>query len=193
MRRDWRIDVSTIGQWNSAFDRYMRHRVCQQFPTHPVMAQHMTDLSTAPSSQFTDNWIVKQRLQRECAVSTCFQTLHATAVQQFNTYYMNDSFRDMIAKGWFVIYMGDLLIASPDPATYAEWTCHVFQWMTELDLHLKLEKCQFDVPEVEYLGMIVKPGQLAINPVKLDGIAAWPTPTKVKDVWSFLGFANFYH
>ena len=32
-----------------------------------------------------------------------------------------------------------------------------------------------------------------MDPVKLDGIAAWPAPTKVKDVCSFLGFANFYH
>ena len=40
--------------------------------------------------------------------------------------------------------------------------------------------------------MIVKPGQLAMDPVKLDGIAAWPTPAKVKDVRLFLGFANFY-
>ena len=64
--------------------------------------------------------------------------------------------------------------------------------MTELDLHLKLEKCQFNVPEVEYLRMIMKPGQLAMDPVKLDGIATWPTPAKVKDVRSFLGFTNFY-
>ena len=88
--------------------------------------------------------------------------------------------------------MDDLLIASPDPKTHAKRTRQVLQRMTELDLHLKLEKCQFDVPEVEYLGMIVKPGQLAMDPVKLDGIAAWPTPAKVKDVRSFLGFANFY-
>ena len=46
---------------------------------------------------------------------------------------------------------------------------------------------------VEYLGMIVKPGQLAMDPVKLNDIAQWPTPSKVKDVRSFLGFANFYH
>ena len=42
--------------------------------------------------------------------------------------------------------------------------------MAELDLHLKLEKCQFDILEVEYLGMIVKPGQLTMDPVKLDGV-----------------------
>ena len=95
---------------------------------------------------------------------------------------MNDSFRDMIAEGWLIIYMDDLLIASPDPKTHAEQTCCILQRMTELDLHLKLEKCQFNVPEVKYLGMIVKPGQLAMDPVKLDGIAAWPTPAKVKDI-----------
>ena len=65
--------------------------------------------------------------------------------------------------------------------------------MKELDLHLKLEKCQFASSKVEYLGMIVKPGQLAMDPVKLDGIASQPTPTKVKEVQSFLGFTNFYH
>ena len=75
--------------------------------------------------------------------------------------------------------------------------------MMELDLHLKLEKCCFATTEVEYLGMIatteveylgmiVKPGQLAMDPIKLDGIASWLTPEKVKDVRSFLGFANFY-
>ena len=107
--------------------------------------------------------------------------------------FMNDSFQDMITEGWLVIYMDDLFIASPDPKTHAERTRHVLQRMTELNLHLKLEKCQFDVLEVKYLGMIVKPSQLTMDPVKLDGIAIWPTLAKVKDVRSFLSFANFYH
>ena len=105
---------------------------------------------------------------------------------------MNDSFRDMITERWLVIYMDNLLITSLDPKSHAERTSHILQHMTELDLHLKLEKCQFNVPEVKYLGMIVKPSQLAMDLVKLDSIVAWPTPTKVKDVWSFLSFANFY-
>ena len=64
--------------------------------------------------------------------------------------------------------------------------------MKELNLYLKLEKCSFNVSEVEYLGMIVKPGSLAMNPVKVAGIADWPVLLTVKDVRSFLGFANFY-
>ena len=64
--------------------------------------------------------------------------------------------------------------------------------MKELDLYLKLKKCSFNVTKVEYLRMIVKPGSLAIDPVKVAGITEWPTPTTVKEVHSFLGFAYFY-
>ena len=106
--------------------------------------------------------------------------------------FMNDSFCDIIAEGWLVIYMDDLLIFSPDEETRKNHTKRVLQRMMDIDLHLKLEKCTFATIEVEYLGMVVHPGQLAMDPVKLDGIAKWPKPTKVKDVHSFLGFANFY-
>ena len=65
--------------------------------------------------------------------------------------------------------------------------------MIELNLHLKLEKCTFAMTKVECLRMIVKSGQLAMDPVKLNSIAHWLTPSKVKDICSFLGFTNFYH
>ena len=32
-----------------------------------------------------------------------------------------------------------------------------------------------------------------MDPIKVTGITNWPTPTKVKEVQSFLGFCNFYH
>ena len=95
---------------------------------------------------------------------------------------MSNSFRDMIAEGWLVIYMDDLLIYSDNDKDHEEWTKRVLQRMKELDLYLKLEKCSFNVSEVEYLGMIVKPGSLAMDPVKVAGIADWPIPSTVKDV-----------
>ena len=106
--------------------------------------------------------------------------------------FINDSFCDMIAERWLVSYMDDLLLYSSNTATHTEQTKRVLQCMVELDLHLKLEKCTFAISKVEYLGMIVKPGQLAMDPIKLNSIAQWPTPSKVKDICSFLGFTNFY-
>ena len=81
---------------------------------------------------------------------------------------------------------------SPDEETHYECTKCILQQRMELDLHLKLGKCCFATTKVKYLRMIIKPGQLALDPIKLDGITSWPTPAKVKDVRSFLGFANFY-
>ena len=60
------------------------------------------------------------------------------------------------------------------------------------DLYLKLQKCAFNVEEVEYLGMVITPGRIAMDPAKLAGIADWPVPLNMKQVRSFLGFANFY-
>ena len=105
---------------------------------------------------------------------------------------MSDSFRDMIAEGWLVIYMDDLLICSDNNKDHEEQTKHVLQRMKELDLYLKLEKCSFNVSEVEYLGMIIKPGSLAMDPIKVAGMADWPVPSTARDMRSFLGFVNFY-
>lgn len=105
---------------------------------------------------------------------------------------MNALFKDMIDEGWIVIYMDDILIFSKDQKTHEERTRRVLQRLQENDLFLKLEKCTFDAPEVEYLGMIIRENQLAMDPVKLKGIKDWKEPTDVKGVRSFLGFGNFY-
>jgi len=34
---------------------------------------------------------------------------------------------------------------------------------------------------------------MEMDPSKVEGIMNWPIPTKVKEVQSFLGLANFYH
>ena len=105
---------------------------------------------------------------------------------------MNDSFRDMIAKGWLIVYMDDMLITAADDKENIKRTKRVLQRMKELDLHLKLKKCKFGVKEVDFLGLILRPGEIAMDPTKLSGIAEWLIPAKVKDVRSFLGFTNYY-
>ena len=51
-------------------------------------------------------------------------------------HFMNDSFRDMIAEGWLLIYMDDVLIFSPNQKTHEERTKQVLAHVEELDLHL---------------------------------------------------------
>ena len=68
----------------------------------------------------------------------------------------------------------------------------VLRRLEENDLFLKPEKCVFKVREVEMLGLIIGPEGIKMDPSKVKAITEWPVPTKVKEVQSFLGLANYY-
>jgi len=104
---------------------------------------------------------------------------------------MNDYFTDMIAQGWVLIYIDNILIFSKDPKDH-ERTVQVLRQLRENDLFLKPEKCIFNATEVEYIGFIMKPNEISMNLTKLTGIKGWIPPKTVKGVRSFLGFGNFY-
>ena len=73
-----------------------------------------------------------------------------------------------------------MLITSRNKEEDIERTRRVLQRMKELDLHLKLKKCRFGVEEVNFLGLILRPGEITMDPTKLSGFAEWPTPQKSK-------------
>src|SRR5258708_4314093 len=54
------------------------------------------------------------------------------------------------------------------------------------------KKCTFHTDMVEYLGFILSPEGLHMDPAKVLTIQAWPVPHNVHEVQSFLGFTNFY-
>ena len=106
---------------------------------------------------------------------------------------MNDIFQEEIMQGWLRIYMDDAIIATSDnESEHSDKVHHFLQKLARHDLFLKLKKCRFHQKEVEYLGVIIGGGKVQMDPIKVAGIANWPTPTTVKEVRSFLGFCNFY-
>jgi hypothetical protein len=105
---------------------------------------------------------------------------------------MNDIFRDLISAGHVIVYMDDILIFTDDIPTHRLITRQVLQILLDNNLSLKLEKCVFEVEEVEYLGVIIAHGTMRMDPVKIEAVTSWPTPRTKKDVQQFLGFVNFY-
>ena len=59
-------------------------------------------------------------------------------------------------------------------------------------LYAKAEKYEFHSKLVEYLGYILFLSGLTMSNDKVKIIQDWPESKKVKDIQSFLGFANFY-
>jgi RNase H-like domain found in reverse transcriptase/Reverse transcriptase (RNA-dependent DNA polymerase) len=105
---------------------------------------------------------------------------------------MDSIFSDMIEGRKVIVYMDDILIFAENQEELQERTKQVLQWLREHDLFLKPKKCEFNKTTIKYLGLIIQEGKLSMDPVKLSRIRDWPTPTLVKQVQGFIGFANFY-
>ncbi len=105
---------------------------------------------------------------------------------------MNDIFHDLIGEGKVTIYLDDILIFSKDLGEHQRIVKRVLQRLRENKPFLKVEKCEFEVLETEYLGVITSENSIRMDPIKIARIAEWPTPTKKRELQSFLGFTNFY-
>jgi len=105
---------------------------------------------------------------------------------------MDDLFKQLKEKGYCIVYMDDILIYTKSKEKLHEATLEVLKIVRDNDLYLKTEKCKFYKEKVSFLGMVVEHNKVSMDPAKLKGISDWPTPTSVKEIWSFLGLCNYY-
>ena len=68
---------------------------------------------------------------------------------------------------------------------------HLLQFQSN-KLYTCGNKCSFHDDTVEYLGFILSPNGLMMDPSKVNTVLEWPGPHQVTDIQSFLGFTNFY-
>jgi hypothetical protein len=114
--------------------------------------------------------------------------------QNMTNYEYRDVIDYWVARGMAIcIYMDNITIAtSTNLEDHIQVVSAVFKVAERLDLYFKPEKCTFHAPQMDYLGVILEKGITHMDLIKIAGIKNWPTPTKVKDIRSFLGFCNFY-
>ena len=105
---------------------------------------------------------------------------------------MNDIFHDLLDK-YVTIYLNYILIYSNSPTEHRKHVREVFRHLRQHGLYTRADKCKFSVDTVEYLGYILSLTGLCMSGKKVQIIQDWPEPRKIKDIQSFLGFANFYH
>jgi len=106
--------------------------------------------------------------------------------------FINDIFSNLLDV-CVVIYLDDILIYLNNMSKHHQHVKEVLKRFHKAGLYAKAEKCKFHSESVEYLGYILSPSGLTMSDDKIKIIQDWPEPKKVKDIQSFLGFANFYH
>jgi len=104
---------------------------------------------------------------------------------------MNNIFSNLLDV-CVVIYLDDILIYLNNMSKHHRHVKKVLKHLCKASLYAKAEKCKFHSKSVEYLGYILSPSGLIMSDDKIKIIQDWPEPKKVKNIQSFLDFANFY-
>src|SRR5258708_10980532 len=105
--------------------------------------------------------------------------------------FINKVLRDLMDI-CMVGYLDDILIYSDSLEDHQDHVREVLCRLHTVGLYANLKKCKFHMDTVEYLGFILSPKGLQMDPTKVSMIQDWPKPQKVQDVQAFLGLANFY-
>jgi hypothetical protein len=104
---------------------------------------------------------------------------------------INDILRDLLDV-YCIAYLDDILIYSSSPEEHVKHVATVLERLQQNFLYAKLEKCEFSTTTVSFLGYLISTDGLRMEPARVASIETWPTPTNVKQLQQFLGFANFY-
>ena len=88
--------------------------------------------------------------------------------------------------------MNKFVIPAKTKKELEEWTIRFLKIAEKYNLYFKRSKYDFDMEEIPILGVIVGKEQVKMEQEKIKAIKEWKTLTKVKNVKSFLRFANFY-
>jgi RNase H-like domain found in reverse transcriptase/Reverse transcriptase (RNA-dependent DNA polymerase)/Integrase zinc binding domain/Chromo (CHRromatin Organisation MOdifier) domain len=114
---------------------------------------------------------------------------------------MNSIFSEEIAEKWLTVYMDDMAIhtrCNPEETEeqhvqrHRNYVKRILAKLMEHNLFLKPEKCSFEQPSIEFLGVRVMQGQVQMDDTKIEKVRNWKRPTNVTEVRKFLGFTGYY-
>jgi hypothetical protein len=104
---------------------------------------------------------------------------------------MNDIFREYL-DDFVVIYLDDIMVFSKNPADHAKHLRIVFDILRTHKLYAQASKCHLCEDTLEFLGHIISAAGAGTDPKKVEAVQNWAAPANLKELRSFLGFANFY-
>ena len=106
-------------------------------------------------------------------------------------HYINSVLHEFLDK-FASAYLDDIIVYSKSKKEHREHVRKILQALQKAGLQIDIKKCEFTVQETKYLGLIITSDGIKMDPQKVKAILDWKFPMGIKDLQSFLGFANFY-
>ena len=140
------------------------------------------------------------RVKEEDIPKTAFRTRYGHyefLVMSFGLTNAPTVFMDMMNKvlhdyldQFIVVFIDDILIYSKTLKEHKEHIRMALERLRREKLYAKLEKCEFWLDSVSFLGYVISGEGVAVDPKKVKAVVEWTRPTSVFEIQSFLGLAS---
>ena len=104
---------------------------------------------------------------------------------------MNNTLHPLLRK-CALVFFDDILVYSSSYEDHVQHLTQVFQLLSKDQWLVKLSKCRFAQQSINYLGHVVSAQGVSIDPSKVATVQAWPQPSDVKQLHSFLDLTGYY-
>ncbi|KAC9449874.1 hypothetical protein E3N88_45822 [Mikania micrantha] len=104
---------------------------------------------------------------------------------------MNRVCRPYLDK-FVIVFIDDILIYSKSKEDHERHLRLVLELLKNEKLYAKFSKCQFWIREVQFLGHVINEKGIQVDPMKIEAIKNWSTPTSPTEIRQFLGLAGYY-
>jgi len=108
-----------------------------------------------------------------------------TNAPAFFMYLMNSVFMLELDK-FVVVFIDDILIYSKNKEEHAQHLRIVLTRLREHKLYAKFSKCEFWLQRVEFLGHVLTPEGISVDPKKVQDVLNWESPKSVHQIVSSL-------
>jgi hypothetical protein len=194
------MDYRKLNEWT----------ICDNGPLPNIRTQLNKLQDKEIFSKMDIRWGYKNhRLKTEDQYKAAFKTMYGTYIPRVVYFCLKNAppfFQRMMAQEFAPLlvkyesylsnYLDDWIVATPGGEEGLKLHClimHEFlDLMESLSYFLKIGKCEFEQPKVEFLGWLVTKEGITVDPVKASGLAKWPYQLQnVKEVRQTLGILGY--
>nr|GFB11457.1 putative reverse transcriptase domain-containing protein [Tanacetum cinerariifolium] len=91
-----------------------------------------------------------------------------------------------------IIFIDDILIYSKDKKEHKEHLKAILELLKKEELYAKFSKCEFWIPNVQFLGHVIDSQGIHVDPAMIESIKDWASPKSPTEICQFLGLAGYY-